>query len=145
MTSLYSTDSTSETQLNIDRPTLIKAIRGTWTLSGERQPCAVCGKYKSITEVHHIIPASKLADIFIEHNVNIDILMKLDVLLIWLCPNHHALFHAIENLTSKSALLLIEDVGIEEYQSLEPLFTLQSENLKSVYAIILGVQHATTD
>lgn len=49
-----------------------------------REPCFVCGKFKSITQAHHVVP---LAEQF-EHGFRVA-----DQEHEWLCPNHHVILH----------------------------------------------------
>lgn len=51
---------------------------------GERQPCFVCGKFKSIAQAHHVIPLTAQYDRGFELP---------DGEFVWLCPNHHAMAH----------------------------------------------------
>jgi hypothetical protein len=53
------------------------------TPSAERQPCYVCGKYRPITQRHHLKPVGTQtpAD-------------PIDTRFVWLCPNCHTIFHA---------------------------------------------------
>lgn len=56
----------------------------------DREPCFVCGKHRSITQEHHILPLKHCAEI-----LNRNIAEKIDVPLIWLCPNCHAYVHKL--------------------------------------------------
>jgi hypothetical protein len=67
----------------IDREAWIAASRRIYS-PGDRRPCHVCGKFRSITQAHHVIPLTaqydrgfKLPDQESE----------------WLCPNHHTMVH----------------------------------------------------
>lgn len=51
---------------------------------GERQPCFVCGNFKSITQAHHVVPLTAQYDRGFEVP---------DCEHVWLCPNHHAMIH----------------------------------------------------
>jgi hypothetical protein len=51
---------------------------------GERQPCFVCGKFKSITQTHHVIPLTAQYDRGFEYP---------DDEHEWLCPSHHIMAH----------------------------------------------------
>jgi hypothetical protein len=53
---------------------------------GDRQPCKVCGKYRSLTEAHHVVPLA----VQFEAGA-IDPLQEF----IWLCPTHHAAQHVL--------------------------------------------------
>ncbi|MGC2775138.1 MAG: hypothetical protein WA418_05795 [Bradyrhizobium sp.] len=50
----------------------------------ERQHCHICGKFKGITQAHHVIPLSVQYDRgFRSPNQEF----------VWLCPNHHVMVH----------------------------------------------------
>ena len=51
---------------------------------GDRQHCHVCGKYKSITQAHHVYQLSNQDQRFTADHTHV-----------WLCPNHHVLVHAL--------------------------------------------------
>lgn len=51
---------------------------------GERQPCYVCGKFKSIAQAHHVVPLSAQYDRGFKYP---------DPEHVWLCPNHHTMAH----------------------------------------------------
>lgn len=51
---------------------------------GEREPCCVCGKFKSIAQAHHVIPLTEQFD----RGFKVP-----DGEYVWLCPNHHAMVH----------------------------------------------------
>jgi hypothetical protein len=51
---------------------------------GERQPCHVCGRFRSIAQAHHVVPLSAQYDRGFKYPDNE---------IVWLCPNHHAMAH----------------------------------------------------
>ncbi len=51
---------------------------------GEREPCWICGKFKSITQAHHVVPLTSQYDRGFEYP---------DGEYVWLCPNHHTIAH----------------------------------------------------
>lgn len=57
------------------------------------QPCMVCGKYRSIAHMHHVIPISEMAEYLEKYNVDVFEAVHLNLTVVWLCPNHHALWH----------------------------------------------------
>lgn len=67
----------------IDRDAWIKASRLIFA-PGERQPCHVCAKFKSIAEAHHVVPLTAQYDRGFKYP---------DQEFVWLCPNHHAMTH----------------------------------------------------
>lgn len=50
---------------------------------GERQPCEVCGKYRSLAHAHHIVPLACQTEAQPSHEH------------VWLCPTHHAAVHLL--------------------------------------------------
>lgn len=54
-------------------------------VASERTECFVCGKFKSISQAHHVIPLAEQYDrgFSVPDNEHV-----------WLCPNHHAIIHA---------------------------------------------------
>lgn len=67
----------------IEKTAWIAAARLTFA-PGEREPCHVCGKFKSIAQAHHVVPLAAQFDRGFpvpdhEH--------------VWLCPNHHTIIH----------------------------------------------------
>jgi hypothetical protein len=81
-----------EQQLLVERRRLGPAIdRDAWIMAsrrifapGARQPCWVCGKFKSIAHAHHVVPLTAQYDRGFVYP---------DQELVWLCPNHHAMAH----------------------------------------------------
>ena len=67
----------------LDRDAWIMASRRIFA-PGQRQPCHVCGKFKSIAEAHHVVPLTAQYDRGFKYP---------DQEFVWLCPNHHAMAH----------------------------------------------------
>jgi hypothetical protein len=51
-----------------------------------RRECLVCGKFRSITQAHHVVPLAVQYDRAFERS---------DHEHEWLCPNHHTILHLI--------------------------------------------------
>lgn len=100
-------------------------IRSVFIIPRDQQPCAVCERYACITEAHHVIPVKQLAKMCVQAGVTIDQLERLPVRYIWLCPNHHALFHYIESRRHRTKTLL-ECIDGEELHSLKIMWDLQN-------------------
>jgi hypothetical protein len=66
---------------------------------GPRQSCAICKKYISLTEAHHIVPLS---------------LQEFR----WLCPTHHAAEHVIIAALIKTIQPVLEGMPVEERDAL---------------------------
>lgn len=67
----------------LDREAWIAVARRIFS-PGERQPCCVCGKFKSIAQAHHVVPLTAQYD----RGFRLP-----DQAFVWLCPNHHAMVH----------------------------------------------------
>lgn len=67
----------------IDRDVWIAVSRRIFS-PGDRQPCYVCEKFKSITQAHHVIPLTSQYDRGFKYP---------DQEYVWLCPNHHTMAH----------------------------------------------------
>lgn len=50
---------------------------------GPRQPCEVCGRYRSLAQAHHIVPLACQVGPEPSHDH------------VWLCPTHHAAVHLL--------------------------------------------------
>lgn len=66
-----------------ERADWLKAARAAFR-PGERQPCEVCGKYKSLAQAHHVVP---LAQQYGADSLNHEH--------VWLCPTHHSAIHIL--------------------------------------------------
>jgi hypothetical protein len=67
----------------IDRDAWIAASRRIFS-PGDRQPCYVCEKFKSIAQAHHVVPLTAQYDRGFKYP---------DQERVWLCPNHHTMVH----------------------------------------------------
>ena len=52
----------------------------------EKENCFVCGKYKTITEYHHVIPLNTCVKL-------LEYVEEIEIPMLWLCPNHHTMAH----------------------------------------------------
>lgn len=104
----------------------VRFIRDVFTIPRNRKPCVVCGKYASITEAHHVIPVHQLARLCKSVSVPLDQMCNLPIRYIWLCPNHHVLFHRIGSSRIKNVETIVEDIGLAEYRSLEIIWQMQN-------------------
>lgn len=105
MTTIVDTETGEITEaLSMDEQSEVVAIakRLRNKAKGEKQPCYICGKHGLIAERHHIIPVAELA-LYIHRSQ----LSKVNYLTVWLCPNHHAYWHALEACTSKAGRISI--------------------------------------
>jgi len=68
---------------SIDRDAWIAASRRIFS-PGDREPCYVCDKFKSIAQAHHVIPLTAQYDRGFKYP---------DQEYVWLCPNHHTMAH----------------------------------------------------
>lgn len=78
---------------------------------GRREPCAVCGKFRSVAQAHHVAPLAEQFD---------QGFTEPDHEHVWLCPNHHAILHLwIDDDVSdarrgRRAAPTIDDLGDDE-------------------------------
>ena len=68
-----------------ERDLWIRAARYLFS-PGERGVCHVCGKFRSITHAHHVVPLTAQYDRGFEYP---------DQEFVWLCPNHHTMIHLV--------------------------------------------------
>ena len=55
-----------------------------------KQPCYICGRHQTITELHHVFTLKDCANV-------IETVKSVDVPLVWLCPNCHTYIHQMYN------------------------------------------------
>lgn len=67
----------------LDRDAWVVAARQLFA-PGEREACHICGKFKGISQAHHVVPLTAQYDRGFEYP---------DQEFVWLCPNHHAIVH----------------------------------------------------
>ena len=102
-------------------------------------PCAVCGKYRAISEAHHIIPVYQLAELCSDHGVDALTVAFVPVRFVWLCPNHHAMFHKIEGgETDEGKADLLSELDSEEKERFSRLWDVQNTN--EVFAFLERVR-----
>lgn len=89
------------------RKEIIKRLREI-TPKSERQDCFVCGRFKCVAQQHHLLPVSEMADFVMKHSL-FD--TQLYIPTVWLCPNHHAIWHIISRQH-------MDDRTLEAFQSL---------------------------
>lgn len=80
------------------------------------EPCHICGKYQEIAHQHHLYPVAKLAQWAIDNNW---LARPFRIPVVWLCPNHHAMFHAL--VRKKPILSLWGDLSDGETERMESL------------------------
>ena len=85
---------------------------------GKPDNCHICGRYKSITHAHHIIPLA------MQFNRGFAIP---DNTFVWLCPNHHAAIHlAIELVVNENTKGWFYEFDEKEIKKLMQLALLAS-------------------
>lgn len=91
-----------------EKTRLIRLLRASTKRGDYRPNCFVCNKHYCITELHHLIPVSVIADMIIASQKPVkEVFMPT----VWLCPNHHALWHLVEK-------KYVTDLGFEAFESL---------------------------
>jgi hypothetical protein len=99
------------------------------TPRGEKQPCYVCGKYRHIAHLHHPFPVEDIM-LFVLFYGLYD--APLYIPTVWLCPNHHALYHLVQDTQGMSKEAL-EGVGHDElvkFSEIEQMVT--SEKIREM-------------
>lgn len=98
---------------------------------GERCPCMVCGKFKSIAQAHHVVPLTSQYDRGYRQP---------DQTSVWLCPNHHVMVHLFipsddRSLTpaaiqarDKTIASLNDDLSAEEFSRMLELMHLSGRS-----------------
>lgn len=71
--------------LRITKKAFLKLARDTFSASA-RRPCWICGKFKNLTQAHHIFPLS--------HQWRLGVSLPIGDHE-WLCPNHHVAMHIL--------------------------------------------------
>lgn len=80
----------------------------------DRSPCFVCGKYKSLTHAHHLIPLAKQA---------CESIQSVDNRHVWLCPTHHSAIHILlgaRNVAHKKQTTAVRNVATEMSRDCSP-------------------------
>lgn len=101
----------------------MKQIRS-WDKDSQPCDCFICGQYKVVAELHHVVPVRELAE-----KIVIDRQQLKTVAYVWLCPNHHRLVHLFERLErlptdKKYNYVWYECIGGQERGAFDLLFDL---------------------
>jgi hypothetical protein len=121
----------------MDKADIARFIRTVFK-SAERQACVICGKYPSLTHAHHIIPVSEMASVIQRHNLNLLDVWNLPVLIVWLCPTHHAAWHAFHRHDNT----IYGDLSREELVAFDQLSLDEQEAADAFISFVLGVVEA---
>src|SRR5690242_19170838 len=81
------------------------------TPRGEKQHCYVCGRYKYIAHLHHPFAVEDLT-LFVLFYGLYD--MPLYIPTVWLCPNHHAIYHLVHNSGGNLDREVLADISRDE-------------------------------
>ncbi|MDH2341524.1 hypothetical protein [Bradyrhizobium sp. SSUT77] len=76
----------------LDREAWVMAARQLFA-PGERDPCHICGKFKGISQAHHVVPLTAQYDRGFKYP---------DQECVSLCPNHHAIVHLFIHVDGRS-------------------------------------------
>lgn len=103
-----------------------------------KKDCYICNRYGYITELHHLTTISDINKMFylIEKYSEIDMKSFFEnvndiVSAIWLCPNHHRIYHKLLSKQDVQTALMISKEEKEKYSEL-------FEHVKSLYEILIG-------
>lgn len=82
----------------------------------DRKECFVCGKFKSITQAHHVVPLAAQFDRGFDEP---------DHEHVWLCPNHHVIVHLLlpqgdedPQKLGRRATAPVGDLSVEEIRTM---------------------------
>ena len=91
----------------------------------KKQPCFICGKHSSITELHHVLSLEDCAAY-----LNTKAFNTIEVPTVWLCPNHHAYMHTLYG----DGLLVFEDgFNKQEWDLARKLINARVDALETAY------------
>jgi hypothetical protein len=71
----------------------------------DREPCAVCGKFRVIAQAHHVMPLEAQYDRGLREPNHTHV---------WLCPNHHEVVHIFLNRAERRITLTLADCDLSE-------------------------------
>lgn len=101
---------------------IIKRIN---TKNLNKKDCYICNRYGYIAELHHLITISDINKMLymIEQYSDLDIkdyFEELNSIIegIWLCPNHHLIYHKLLSKQSVQIALMISENEKEKYNKL---------------------------
>lgn len=102
-----------------------KIVKRLKTNSKDRKDCYVCDKYNYITELHHLITMSDINKILLEikcsKKINFeDYFNSLNEVVegIYLCPNHHTLYHKLLSKEYVEIILMLSNAERKKYSEL---------------------------
>lgn len=81
-----------------------------------KESCFICGQHKEITELHHIVSVEEMAKAIKTYSIP-----KVPNVTVWLCPNHHALWHWFRGHGGRDEALDNEDLTEEVVKSFTEL------------------------
>lgn len=94
---------------------------------GPAQACFVCGLNRGITHAHHVIPVALMADLLTQYEISSFKCTELRVPYVWLCPNHHAIWHKLNGQRAKVTDPLWEELSQAELDAYGQLNTVESD------------------
>lgn len=114
------------------------------TVSTPRQVCCICNKYKFISEAHHLFPISELVSIIQQYHLCIDLIFAVGTVNVlktaWLCPNHHAIYHAYNrrsNIVNMDVIEFIAQASEDEQTRLREFFNLADKHYSDVISAMI--------
>ena len=100
-----------EAACRADKETFVAMGRASFSAS-KRDSCKVCGRFKSLSQAHHIVPLA------VQFDRGFD---RPDDEHEWLCPTHHAAVHILigqakakQTRASAACIALVNDMELEE-------------------------------
>jgi hypothetical protein len=120
---------------------ITKIIRKDFGLSNNaRKPCHVCKRYAVITEKHHLISVSEVVNVWVDLKVDLNELNRLLLPTIWLCPNHHTMFHAMDTADEKRRFEIVMGTSLEEGIAIKDLFELRNARRRELAIFLAGAK-----
>ena len=87
----------------------------------EKESCFVCGKYKEIAELHHIVTVKELSELIVRYEAyDVELYMPH----VWLCPNHHRIIHALLK-SNYEAFNCLADGEVQRFDEIQKMVSLE--------------------
>lgn len=103
--------------------------------------CIICDKYKEITELHHLVEVADLGKAIKLLSVasHVEELIKG----VWICPNHHAIYHKLLSLSDNNMELLLR-LGKKEIKKYQEIYEFCLELYKDLQKYVFLAEENMT-
>lgn len=119
---------------------MAQIIRKDFGIKDKRKPCAICGRYKSITEKHHLVSVKEIVTQWVDMKIDHSELLRLTLPIVWLCPNHHTLFHAMDTMDEVRLTEIGEDCGVDEFLAVRDFLIIRNMKRRELKAFLEGAK-----